>query len=79
MGRDFTIFRSMGQKPSIRTEQHDSRWLNGMYVYERVSSIKLGMFSFLFKGAPKVPLDYELWVIFCFGSPQKQVYMHESS
>uniref|UniRef100_A0AAY4C190 Sema domain, immunoglobulin domain (Ig), short basic domain, secreted, (semaphorin) 3B n=1 Tax=Denticeps clupeoides TaxID=299321 RepID=A0AAY4C190_9TELE len=28
MGRDFTIFRSLGRKPSIRTEQHDSRWLN---------------------------------------------------
>uniref|UniRef100_A0A672P4U7 Semaphorin-3B n=1 Tax=Sinocyclocheilus grahami TaxID=75366 RepID=A0A672P4U7_SINGR len=28
MGRDFTIFRSMGRRPSIRTEQHDSRWLN---------------------------------------------------
>lgn len=29
MGRDFTIFRSLGKRPSIRTEQHDSRWLNG--------------------------------------------------
>lgn len=29
MGRDFTIFRSLGPRPSIRTEQHDSRWLNG--------------------------------------------------
>uniref|UniRef100_A0A8C0GLL3 Semaphorin 3B n=1 Tax=Chelonoidis abingdonii TaxID=106734 RepID=A0A8C0GLL3_CHEAB len=29
MGRDFTIFRSLGLRPSIRTEQHDSRWLNG--------------------------------------------------
>uniref|UniRef100_A0A8D0EVG8 Semaphorin 3B n=1 Tax=Strix occidentalis caurina TaxID=311401 RepID=A0A8D0EVG8_STROC len=28
MGRDFTIFRSLGRRPSIRTEQHDSRWLN---------------------------------------------------
>eukprot|EP00076_Gallus_gallus_P026164 XP_015148976.2 semaphorin-3B isoform X2 [Gallus gallus] len=28
MGRDFTIFRSMGSRPSVRTEQHDSRWLN---------------------------------------------------
>lgn len=28
MGRDFTIFRSLGQRNSIRTEQHDSRWLN---------------------------------------------------
>nr|XP_013810971.1 PREDICTED: semaphorin-3B isoform X1 [Apteryx mantelli mantelli] len=28
MGRDFTIFRSLGSRPSIRTEQHDSRWLN---------------------------------------------------
>uniref|UniRef100_A0A8C4WJ88 Semaphorin 3B n=1 Tax=Gopherus evgoodei TaxID=1825980 RepID=A0A8C4WJ88_9SAUR len=28
MGRDFTIFRSLGLRPSIRTEQHDSRWLN---------------------------------------------------
>uniref|UniRef100_A0A674DBS1 Sema domain, immunoglobulin domain (Ig), short basic domain, secreted, (semaphorin) 3B n=1 Tax=Salmo trutta TaxID=8032 RepID=A0A674DBS1_SALTR len=28
MGRDFTIFRSLGGRPSIRTEQHDSRWLN---------------------------------------------------
>lgn len=33
MGRDFTIFRSLGQKPSIRTEQHDSRWLNGMFGF----------------------------------------------
>lgn len=29
MGRDFTIFRSLGQNPSLRTEPHDSRWLNG--------------------------------------------------
>lgn len=29
MGRDFTIFRSLGRRPSIRMEQHDSRWLNG--------------------------------------------------
>ncbi|XP_067908200.1 semaphorin-3B isoform X3 [Heterodontus francisci] len=28
MGRDFTIFRSLGHRHSIRTEQHDSRWLN---------------------------------------------------
>ncbi|XP_038628788.1 semaphorin-3B isoform X1 [Tachyglossus aculeatus] len=28
MGRDFTIFRSLGRRPSLRTEQHDSRWLN---------------------------------------------------
>ncbi|KAL2803795.1 semaphorin-3B isoform 1 precursor [Daubentonia madagascariensis] len=28
MGRDFTIFRSLGQLPSLRTEPHDSRWLN---------------------------------------------------
>ncbi|NWZ32672.1 SEM3B protein, partial [Asarcornis scutulata] len=28
MGRDFTIFRSLGPRPSVRTEQHDSRWLN---------------------------------------------------
>uniref|UniRef100_A0A669AVS1 Sema domain, immunoglobulin domain (Ig), short basic domain, secreted, (semaphorin) 3B n=1 Tax=Oreochromis niloticus TaxID=8128 RepID=A0A669AVS1_ORENI len=28
MGRDFTIFRSLGKRPSVRTEQHDSRWLN---------------------------------------------------
>uniref|UniRef100_A0A8C0DAH1 Semaphorin-3B n=1 Tax=Balaenoptera musculus TaxID=9771 RepID=A0A8C0DAH1_BALMU len=28
MGRDFTIFRSLGQRPSLRTEPHDSRWLN---------------------------------------------------
>lgn len=32
MGRDFTIFRSMGRRPSIRTEQHDSRWLNGPWA-----------------------------------------------
>ncbi|KAM6170404.1 semaphorin-3B isoform 1-T1 [Rhynchocyon petersi] len=28
MGRDFTIFRSLGRRPSVRTEPHDSRWLN---------------------------------------------------
>lgn len=28
MGRDFAIFRTLGQHHPIRTEQHDSRWLN---------------------------------------------------
>lgn len=29
MGRDFAIFRTLGNHHPIRTEQHDSRWLNG--------------------------------------------------
>lgn len=29
MGRDFAIFRTLGHHHPIRTEQHDSRWLNG--------------------------------------------------
>ena len=29
MGRDFAIFRTLGDHHPIRTEQHDSRWLNG--------------------------------------------------
>ncbi|KPP68366.1 hypothetical protein Z043_112963 [Scleropages formosus] len=32
MGRDFAIFRTLGPHHPIRTEQHDSRWLNGMEV-----------------------------------------------
>uniref|UniRef100_A0A8C1Z4R4 Sema domain, immunoglobulin domain (Ig), short basic domain, secreted, (semaphorin) 3Ab n=1 Tax=Cyprinus carpio TaxID=7962 RepID=A0A8C1Z4R4_CYPCA len=28
MGRDFAIFRTLGKHHPIRTEQHDSRWLN---------------------------------------------------
>ncbi|XP_059253550.1 semaphorin-3A [Mustela nigripes] len=28
MGRDFAIFRTLGHHHPIRTEQHDSRWLN---------------------------------------------------
>uniref|UniRef100_A0A3Q3VUD2 Sema domain, immunoglobulin domain (Ig), short basic domain, secreted, (semaphorin) 3Aa n=1 Tax=Mola mola TaxID=94237 RepID=A0A3Q3VUD2_MOLML len=28
MGRDFAIFRTLGDHHPIRTEQHDSRWLN---------------------------------------------------
>uniref|UniRef100_A0A8C4QQ34 Sema domain, immunoglobulin domain (Ig), short basic domain, secreted, (semaphorin) 3B n=1 Tax=Eptatretus burgeri TaxID=7764 RepID=A0A8C4QQ34_EPTBU len=28
MGRDFAIFRTLGVRPAIRTEQHNSRWLN---------------------------------------------------
>uniref|UniRef100_A0A8C1Y9E7 Sema domain, immunoglobulin domain (Ig), short basic domain, secreted, (semaphorin) 3Aa n=1 Tax=Cyprinus carpio TaxID=7962 RepID=A0A8C1Y9E7_CYPCA len=28
MGRDFAIFRTLGSHHPIRTEQHDSRWLN---------------------------------------------------
>lgn len=31
MGRDFAIFRTLGHHHPIRTEQHDSRWLNGMH------------------------------------------------
>lgn len=30
MGRDFAIFRTLGDHHPIRTEQHDSRWLNGI-------------------------------------------------
>ncbi|GAA6101838.1 semaphorin-3ab [Tachysurus ichikawai] len=28
MGRDFAVFRTLGKHHPIRTEQHDSRWLN---------------------------------------------------
>ncbi|KAM6201592.1 semaphorin-3A [Rhynchocyon petersi] len=28
MGRDFAIFRTLGHQHTMRTEQHDSRWLN---------------------------------------------------
>ncbi|XP_077357527.1 semaphorin-3aa isoform X2 [Festucalex cinctus] len=28
MGRDFAIFRTLGDQHPVRTEQHDSRWLN---------------------------------------------------
>ncbi|KAG9340315.1 hypothetical protein JZ751_021762 [Albula glossodonta] len=28
MGTDFAIFRTLGDRPAVRTEQHDSRWLN---------------------------------------------------
>lgn len=35
MGRDFAIFRTLGKHHPIRTEQHDSRWLNG----ERFSEV----------------------------------------
>lgn len=31
MGRDFAIFRTLGHHHPIRTEQHDSRWLNGTW------------------------------------------------
>lgn len=31
MGRDFAIFRTLGHHHPIRTEQHDSRWLNGRW------------------------------------------------
>ncbi|KAJ3596168.1 hypothetical protein NHX12_002577 [Muraenolepis orangiensis] len=30
MGRDFAIFRTLGEHHPIRTEQHDSRWLNDL-------------------------------------------------
>uniref|UniRef100_A0A8C2RV36 Semaphorin 3A n=1 Tax=Capra hircus TaxID=9925 RepID=A0A8C2RV36_CAPHI len=33
MGRDFAIFRTLGHHHPIRTEQHDSRWLNGRCYY----------------------------------------------
>uniref|UniRef100_A0A669D681 Sema domain, immunoglobulin domain (Ig), short basic domain, secreted, (semaphorin) 3Aa n=1 Tax=Oreochromis niloticus TaxID=8128 RepID=A0A669D681_ORENI len=32
MGRDFAIFRTLGDHHPIRTEQHDSRWLNGIHL-----------------------------------------------
>lgn len=34
MGRDFAIFRTLGQHHPIRTEQHDSRWLNGKWCVQ---------------------------------------------
>ena len=29
MGTDAALFRTMGPRPAVRTEQHDSRWLYG--------------------------------------------------
>lgn len=29
MGTDPAIFRTLGDRPAVRTEQYDSRWLNG--------------------------------------------------
>lgn len=53
MGRDFAIFRTLGKHHPIRTEQHDSRWLNGekeeenqpkrhIYVWFKKGSVLLG-------------------------------------
>lgn len=39
MGRDFAIFRTLGDHHPIRTEQHDSRWLNGKKKKKREKSI----------------------------------------
>lgn len=57
MGRDFTIFRSLGKRPSIRTEQHDSRWLNGLFVSTYVSP-KSGLFL---EQHPNHPGGIEIW------------------
>uniref|UniRef100_A0A8C8HNJ8 Uncharacterized protein n=1 Tax=Oncorhynchus tshawytscha TaxID=74940 RepID=A0A8C8HNJ8_ONCTS len=38
MGRDFAIFRTLGQHHPIRTEQHDSRWLNGEMAIKNILS-----------------------------------------
>lgn len=43
MGRDFAIFRTLGQHHPIRTEQHDSRWLNGM------KGVWVGLFTRAFR------------------------------
>ena len=36
MGRDFAIFRTLGKHHPIRTEQHDSRWLNGEWRHPNI-------------------------------------------
>lgn len=35
MGTDPAIFRTLGDRPAVRTEQYDSRWLNGMICVRR--------------------------------------------
>uniref|UniRef100_A0A7N9AUV2 Sema domain, immunoglobulin domain (Ig), short basic domain, secreted, (semaphorin) 3Aa n=1 Tax=Mastacembelus armatus TaxID=205130 RepID=A0A7N9AUV2_9TELE len=48
MGRDFAIFRTLGDHHPIRTEQHDSRWLNGKKIvfisYDNPEDDKLFLF-----------------------------------
>ncbi|XP_062891505.1 semaphorin-3F-like isoform X2 [Mobula hypostoma] len=37
MGMDAAVFRSLGDRPAIRTEQHDSRWLNDpIFIHARM-------------------------------------------
>ncbi|TKS90817.1 Semaphorin-3aa Semaphorin-1A [Collichthys lucidus] len=49
MGRDFAIFRTLGDHHPIRTEQHDSRWLNEL--------IRSQLFSCSGVEFPSVPLN----------------------
>lgn len=35
MGTDPAIFRTLGDRPAVRTEQYDSRWLNGTTCVRR--------------------------------------------
>lgn len=42
MGRDFAIFRTLGDHHPIRTEQHDSRWLNGKKHFVKKNQHKTG-------------------------------------
>lgn len=54
MGRDFAIFRTLGDQHPIRTEQHDSRWLNGNQTKKNLlqkESISHHRFLGLFKGS----------------------------
>lgn len=38
MGTDPAIFRTLGDRPAVRTEQYDSRWLNGECQADRMCS-----------------------------------------
>lgn len=54
MGRDFAIFRTLGDHHPIRTEQHDSRWLNGRKIWKITNQVQELIISLLlffgFKG-----------------------------
>lgn len=40
MGTDSAIFRTLGKHTAMRTDQYNSRWLNGMHITHRDTQLK---------------------------------------
>lgn len=79
MGRDVAIFRTLGDHHPIRTEQHDSRWLNGKTNICSGNYGRLEKLNFSWSSVRLIHFPYATKQNVCFQSAQFFIHIYKMS